>query len=82
VKKPRRQLFEQIDWSTERVLNQTIQRATEIGLEHKLLPTGYDVDNDASLKRLCNELLGKNAGEVVAPNTRKFLSDLVEQNKL
>src|SRR5438552_10132178 len=29
VKKPHRHLFEQIDWSTERVLNQTMQRATE-----------------------------------------------------
>src|SRR6266496_2897379 len=27
VNKPHRRLFEQIDWSTERVLNQTIQRA-------------------------------------------------------
>src|SRR5207237_7614324 len=57
VKKPQRHLFEQIDWSTERVLNQTMQRATEIGIEVKLLPTGYDVDDDASLRRLCNELL-------------------------
>ena len=62
VKKPHRHLFEQIDWSTERVLNQTIQRATEIGLEVKLLPTGYDVDDGASLRRLCNELLGEQAG--------------------
>src|SRR6476620_8358610 len=44
VKKPHRHLFEQIDWSTERVLNQTVQRATEIAIEVKLLPTGYDVD--------------------------------------
>ena len=57
VKKPHRHLFEQIDWSTERVLNQTMQRATEIGIEVKLLPTGYDVDDDVSLRRLCNELL-------------------------
>ena len=35
VKKPHRHLFEQIDWSTERVLNQTMQRATEIGIEVK-----------------------------------------------
>src|SRR5215472_13184796 len=33
VKKPHRHLFERIDWSTERVLNQSIQRATETGLE-------------------------------------------------
>ena len=39
VKKPHRHLFEQIDWSTERVLNQTMQRATEIGVAVKLLPT-------------------------------------------
>src|SRR6266478_2152538 len=41
MKKPHRHLFEQIEWSTERVLNQTMQRATKIGLEAKLLPTGY-----------------------------------------
>ena len=83
VKKPHRHLFEQIDWSTERVLNQTIQRATEIGLEVKLLPTGYDVDDAASLRRLCNELLGENAGwRQYAPNTRKFLASIVAQKKL
>ena len=82
VKRPHRQLFEQIDWSTERVLNQTIQRATEIGLEHKLLPSGYDVDDDVSLRRLCDELLGENAGEDVAPNTRKFLVSIAAQAKL
>ena len=59
VKKPHRHLFEQIDWSTERVLNQTMQRATEIGIEVKLLPTGYDVDDGASLRRLCSELLAE-----------------------
>jgi len=82
MKKPYRHLFEEIDWSTERVLNQTMQRATEIGIEVKLLPTGYDVDDDASLHRLCNELLGEQADDSVAPNTRRFLADLVEQKKL
>ena len=82
VKKPHRHLFEQIDWSTERVLNQTMQRATEIGIEVKLLPTRYDIDDDASLRRLCNELLGEQGDDSVAPNTRRFLSGLVEQKKL
>ena len=82
VKKPHRHLFEQIDWSTERVLNQTMQRATEIGIEVKLLPTGYDVDDDASLRRLCNELLGEQGDDSVAPSTRKFLAGLVAQKKL
>ena len=82
VKKPHQHLFEQIDWSTERVLNQTMQRATEIGIAVTLLPTGYDVDDGANLKRLCDELLGENAGDGVAPNTRKFLVSIAAQNKL
>jgi rSAM/selenodomain-associated transferase 1 len=82
MKKPHRHLFEQIDWSTERVFNQTMQRATEIGIEVKLLPTGYDVDDDASLRRLCNELLGEQGDDSVAPSTRKFLAGLVAQKKL
>ena len=82
VKKPHRHLFEQIDWSTERVLNQTMQRATEIGIEVKLLPTGYDVDDDASLRRLCNELLTDTTSSDIAPYTRKFLASFVERKKL
>src|SRR6266480_5539364 len=82
MKKPHRHLFEQIDWSTERVLNQTMQRATEIGIEVKLLPTGYDVDDDASLRRLCNELLTDTTSADIAPHTREFLARFVERKKL
>ena len=74
VKKPHGHLFQQIDWSTERVLNQTMQRATEIGIEIKLLPTGYDVDDDAGLRRLCNELLTDTTAADIAPYTRRFLA--------
>jgi uncharacterized protein len=82
VKKPHRHLFEQIDWSTERVLNQTMLRATEIGIEVKLLPTGYDVDDDASLRRLCNELLTDSTSADIAPYTRECLASFVERKKL
>jgi rSAM/selenodomain-associated transferase 1 len=82
VKKTHPHLFEQIDWSTERVLNQTIQRATEIGLEVKLLPTGYDVDDGASLRRLCNEILADTTAADIAPYTRQFLASFVERKKL
>jgi glycosyltransferase A (GT-A) superfamily protein (DUF2064 family) len=82
VNKPHRQLFEQIDWSTEHVLNQTIQRATEIGLEMQLLPTGYDVDDGASLRRLCNELLADTTSADIAPYTREFLGKLTAHRGL
>ncbi len=82
MKKPHRHLFEQIDWSTARVLNQTMQRATEIGIEVKPLPTGYDVDDDASLRRLCNELLTDTTSADIAPHTREFLASFVVRKKL
>jgi rSAM/selenodomain-associated transferase 1 len=82
VKKPHRHLFEQIDWSTERVLSQTMQRATEIGIEIKLLPIGYDVDDGASLRRLCHELLTNTISADIAPYTREFLARFVERKKL
>jgi len=82
VKQPHRRLFEQVDWSTERVLNQTIQRAMELELEVKLLPSGYDVDDGASLRRLRNELLADTTSADIAPYTREFLARLAAQKKL
>ena len=82
VNKPHRHLFEQIDWSTERVLNQTIQRATRMGLEVHLLPTGYDVDDGASLHRLCNALLADTTPANIAPHTRRFLANLTARKML
>jgi rSAM/selenodomain-associated transferase 1 len=82
LKKPHRKLFERIDWSTERVLAQTTQRAREIHLEVELLEPSYDVDDAASLRRLCNELLTDTALPDIAPHTRRFLRELMVHNEL
>ncbi|KAF5409053.1 MAG: hypothetical protein Udaeo2_07350 [Candidatus Udaeobacter sp.] len=73
-------VFEQIDWSTERVLEQTIRRATQIGVGVHELPRGLDVDDHAALRRLCSELLGKNARDNVAPQTQQFLRELIARD--
>ena len=80
--KLRCELFERIDWSTNVVLNQTKRSAREIGLDVKLLPSGYDVDDASSLRRLCNELLTDTAPTNIAPHTRRLLSKLTAQKKL
>jgi len=77
LKKPHREIFERIDWSTARVFEQTRERAKGTSLEVKLLPTCYDVDDPAALRRLCNELLGKNSRDEIAPETRKFLNEII-----
>jgi rSAM/selenodomain-associated transferase 1 len=77
MKQNHRRLFEGIDWSTERVLDQTIHAAAELNLPVELLPTFYDVDDGATLRRLCDELLGQYVNVDVAPETRKFLGEII-----
>jgi len=79
LKRLHRRVFEGIDWSTERVADQTIARAKEIGVAVELLPTWYDVDDRATLRRLCNELLAEQESPAgyAAPATRGFLGDLI-----
>jgi uncharacterized protein len=80
LKKPNRMLFEEIDWSTERVFQQTMARAAEIGIEVKLLPTGFDVDDGVTLQRLWSEIAEENsASPSIAPHTSFYLRGLVER---
>jgi hypothetical protein len=80
LKRLHREVFEEVNWSTDRVLEQTKQRATEIGVDVRELPGGFDVDDRATLHRLCDELLGTNARDGVAPQTQKFLQKLVARD--
>src|SRR5256714_12968529 len=82
LKPNRSQLFQQIDWSTERVLEQTKARARELNLDVSLLPTGYDVDDAATLRRLREELLSGESQLDIAPHSRKFLAELEHKNRL
>ena len=79
VKAAHRRLFEDIDWSTERVGPQTRERAAQIGVDLIELPTWYDVDDGPTLRALCEELFDAEssraqAGGFPAPQTREFLA--------
>ena len=75
LKQPHRRLFEEIDWSTERVFGQTLDRAAELGLETVTLPEWYDVDDAASLRRLADQLFagGGTPDRYAAPQTTACL---------
>ena len=79
LKKLHLELFEEIDWSTERVLNQTLARAAEMRLPVHLLPASFDVDDRDGLHRLCDELFSTDASTVkgAAPATKRFLHELI-----
>lgn len=76
IKRLHPRLFEQIDWSTERVFDQTLDRAKEIGLQAELLPAWYDVDDASTLERLRQELTAAEVAGYDAQHTRLFLQRL------
>ena len=56
LKRFHRRLFEEINWSTERVFQQTLARAREISVAVASLPEWYDVDDEATLAMLAREI--------------------------
>jgi hypothetical protein len=49
-------LFQGIPWSTDRVLELTMEKARRFGLRVHLLPEWFDVDTESDLARLAREL--------------------------
>jgi len=73
LKAPHRHMFDNIDWSTERVADQTRARAGEIGLDVHNLPLWYDVDDVDGLRRLHAELSGEDfAGPRLAAHSPHY----------
>jgi uncharacterized protein len=87
IKQFHARLFEEIDWSTERVYQQTIARAGEIGLTVASLREWYDVDDEETLAFLARELgLGPASEDgycrgYAAPATSAFLEKLAARNR-
>jgi rSAM/selenodomain-associated transferase 1 len=83
LKRPAPHLFSRIDWSTPRVLSQTMMRADEAGLDVVRLPEWYDVDDWESLKTLYREIVMPSGSRssglqgYKAEATARFLRNLV-----
>jgi glycosyltransferase A (GT-A) superfamily protein (DUF2064 family) len=76
-------LLEDIAWSTQRVTQQTLERAAELHLPVHMLPTWYDVDDVATLKMLLGELFDRqpfapSLSPARAHYTRAFMQSLLE----
>jgi rSAM/selenodomain-associated transferase 1 len=66
-------LFEDVPWSTQKVLDVTLDRARRLGLRVHLLPQWFDVDTEVDLGRLRRSLSTDTTNAV---RTRAFLNDL------
>ena len=88
IKHAHRRLFQDVDWSTERVFRQTLARADELGLPVVVLPSWYDVDCEAALRVLIGELVDgrpfRAVGSKPTPRgfTRRCLVRLLETTDL
>lgn len=76
---PHPRLFDGIDWSTDRVLRQTLDRAADMGLLCRLLPEWYDIDLPADLARLKSELATSPESRVGAPHTAEWLGRMADR---
>jgi rSAM/selenodomain-associated transferase 1 len=74
LKAPQPGLFEGISWSTERVTEQTLAHAKDLGLTVALLPPWCDIDTPVDLERLQDELQTLPPGSL--PHTRLCLGQL------
>lgn len=87
LKQAHARLFEDVDWSTERVFAQTLARAAELGLAVHELPAWYDVDEAATLCTLLGELFDgvpfcPSVQRAPAVATRRQLARLLETGDL
>jgi rSAM/selenodomain-associated transferase 1 len=71
-------VFEGVDWSTNRVLAQTVARLSDPGWRLALLPPWYDVDTPADWNLLCGHLAAlRRAGiDPQAPATEALVAEL------
>ncbi|MPZ40451.1 MAG: DUF2064 domain-containing protein [Rhizobiales bacterium] len=87
IKQAHRRLFDDIDWSTDRVARQTVERAREIGLDVHHLSAWYDVDDSQALRQLQAELfdggsLDPGLTPFCAANTATLMQDLLVSTDL
>jgi rSAM/selenodomain-associated transferase 1 len=62
LSRPCAAVFDDIPWSTDRVLSLTLDKARQQGLRTHLLPAWFDVDTEPDLHRLRAEMLATGRG--------------------
>ena len=87
LKAKHHRLFEDIAWSTDRVAQQTLERAAELKLPVHILPTWYDIDDVAGLEMLRAELFDdRSFAPDLCPaqprHTRALIQSLIEASDL
>lgn len=81
LKRPHARLFTNVSWGSASVFAETRARADEIALPAAVLPEWYDIDDEETLRWLCEELNGRSdrfRDGGPAPFTSAYLAALPE----
>lgn len=71
-------VFDGIEWSTPRVLEQTLARAAELGARVEHLHVETDVDDGSDLSQVARRIEGGDLDSVAMPRTRELVTRLEE----
>jgi len=82
LKRPTEPIFYDIPWSTESVVDTTLERAGELALRVGLLSPAYDIDVEEDLKRLWNDFMTLEHLRELAPRTHEYLRNLAGNGSL
>jgi hypothetical protein len=87
LKQAHARMFDDIEWSSSRVAEQTIARARELGLKIHVLAPWYDVDDSDALRILHGELhAGRSFDAALKPyrasHTAALMTSLVQRHAL
>ena len=82
-----RRIFADVEWSTSRVADQTLERARELGIDVHVLPPWYDVDDINTLRILHAELDTGHSFDAAlkphrAPHTAELMQSLLRRTDL
>ena len=82
LKHPMERIFHDIPWSTNSVLEATLNRARELALRVGLLSPAYDIDVEEDLKKLWNDFMTAEHLRELAPRTYDYFKNLAGNGSL
>jgi len=71
------EVFDDIDWSTSKVLPQTTQRLDQQNKSYALLPAKTDVDDEAALRQMLVDLTSQTGEEIALLPSQKLVEKIL-----
>ncbi len=75
LRKAKREIFENVEWSSPVTFEQTAENIIKSGLDLKQIPAWYDVDEPQDLERLAKEFRRNETAKKIAQQTFEWMKE-------